>query len=92
MVTLSAVDDALVLPATSLAVAVRLWAPLASAAVVKLQCRCPVGGCAAEQGGAVIDLDRGIGFRGAGERQGIVIGDAVANHAAVGRVRGNRSG
>ena len=34
MVTLSAVDAALVLPATSVAVAVRLWAPLASAAVV----------------------------------------------------------
>ena len=46
-----------------------------------------IGGGAAEQGGAVIDLDRGIGFRGAGERQGIVIGDAVAGRAAVGRVR-----
>ena len=34
MVTLSAADAALVLPATSVAVAVRLWAPLASAAVV----------------------------------------------------------
>ena len=29
MVTLSAVDEALVLPATSVAVALRLWAPLA---------------------------------------------------------------
>ena len=48
-----------------------------------------IGGGAAEQGGAVIDLDRGIGFRAAGERQGIVIGDAIANRAAVGRVRGN---
>ena len=43
-----------------------------------------------EQRGAVIDLDGGIGFRAAGERQGIVIGDAVARRAAVGRVRGNR--
>ena len=51
-----------------------------------------IGGGAAEQGGAVIDLDRGIGFRGAGERQGIVIGDAVARRVAVGRVRGNRRG
>ena len=34
MVTLSALEAALVLPATSVAVAVRLWAPLASAAVV----------------------------------------------------------
>ena len=92
MVTLSAVDAALVLPATSVAVAVRLWAPLASAAVVKLQAPAAVGGGAAEQRDAVIDLDRGIGFRGAGERQGIVIGDAVARRAAVGRVRGNAPG
>ena len=34
MVTLSALEAALVLPATSVAVAVRLWAPLVSAAVV----------------------------------------------------------
>ena len=34
MVTLSAVEAAPVLPAASVAVAVRLWAPLASAAVV----------------------------------------------------------
>ena len=46
----------------------------------------------AEQRGAVIDLDRGIGFRAAGERQGIVIGDAIARRAAVGRERGNRRG
>ena len=51
-----------------------------------------VGGGAAEQRDAVIDLDRGIGFRAAGERQGIVIGDAIASRAAVGRVRGNRRG
>ena len=63
MVTLSAVDEALVLPARSLAVAVRLWAPLASAAVVKLQAPAPLAVADAEQGGAVIDLDRGIGFR-----------------------------
>ena len=34
MVTLSAVEAAPVLPAASVAVAVRLWAPLVSAAVV----------------------------------------------------------
>ena len=84
--TLSAVEAALVLPATSVAVAVRLWAPLASAAVVKLQAPAAIGGGDAEQGGAVIDLDGGIGFRAAGERQGIVIGDAVTRRAAVGRV------
>ena len=49
-----------------------------------------IGGGAAEQRGAVIDLNRGIGFRGAGQRQGIVIGDAITRNAAVGRVRGNR--
>src|ERR1035437_8921565 len=37
MVTLSAEDATPVLPAASLAVAVRLWAPLLSAAVTKLQ-------------------------------------------------------
>ena len=42
MVTLSAVEEALVLPATSLAVALRLWAPLARAAVVKLQAPAPL--------------------------------------------------
>ena len=42
MVTLSAADAALVLPATSVAVAVRLWAPLVSAAVVKLQAPLPL--------------------------------------------------
>ena len=42
MVTLSAAEAALVLPATSVAVAVRLWAPLVSAAVVKLQAACPL--------------------------------------------------
>ena len=42
MVTLSAVEAALVLPATSVAVAVRLWAPLVSAAVVKLQAPAPL--------------------------------------------------
>ena len=34
IVTLSAADATLVLPAASVAVAVRLWAPFASAAVV----------------------------------------------------------
>ena len=42
MVTLSAVEAAPVLPAASVAVAVRLWAPLLSAAVVKLQAPLPL--------------------------------------------------
>ena len=48
-----------------------------------------IGGGAAEQRGTVIDLDRGIGFRRAGERQDIVIGDAIANGTAIGRERRN---
>ena len=51
-----------------------------------------IGGGAAEQRGAVIDLNSATGFRATGQRQGIVIGDAIANNAAVGRVRGNRRG
>ena len=39
---LMAAEAALVLPAASVAVAVRLWAPLASAAVVKLQAPLPL--------------------------------------------------
>ena len=46
-----------------MAVAVRLWAPLASAAVVIAPGPAAVGGGAAQQRGAVIDLDGGIGFR-----------------------------
>src|ERR1039458_3793470 len=41
-VTLSAVEAAPVLPAASVAVAVRLWAPLLSAAVVELQAPVPL--------------------------------------------------
>ena len=81
-----------VLPAASVAVAVRLWAPLASAAVVIAPGAGAVGGGAAEQRGAVVDLDRAVGFRRAGQRQGIVIGDAVADGAAVGRERGDARG
>ena len=92
MVTLSAVDAALVLPATSVAVARQAVGAVGERRRGEAPGPCPVGGCAAEQVGAVIDLDRGIGFRGAGERQGIVVGDAVASHAAVGRVRRQSSG
>ena len=92
MVTLSAVEAAPVLPAASVAVAVRLWAPLASAAGGIAPGAAAVGGGAAEQRGAVIDLHRGVGFRRAGQRQGIVIGDAVAHDTAVGRERGDARG
>ena len=50
---------------------------------------CPARQRAAEQRRTVIDLDRALGFRRAGQRQRIVIGDAVADHAAVGRERGD---
>src|SRR6185436_13617435 len=53
---------------------------------------CSVGGGGSQQRDPVIDLDGGIGFGAAGECQGVVIGDAVANRAAVGRVRDNRRG
>ena len=91
-VTPSAAEATPVLPAASVAVAVRLWAPLASAAVVIAPGAGAVRGGAAEQRGAVVDLDRAVGFRRAGQRQGVVIGDAVANRAAVGRERGDARG
>ena len=89
IVTLSAAEATPVLPAASVAVAVRLWAPLASAAVVIAPGAAAVGHRAAQQRRAVIDLDRCVGFRRAGQGQRIVIGDAVTHRAAVGRERGN---
>ena len=53
---------------------------------------CPARQRAAEQRRTVIDLDRAVGFRRAGQRQRIVIGDAVADDAAVGRERGDGRG
>ena len=88
MVTAMALEAALTLPAASVAVAVRLWAPLARRGGVAPGAAA-VGGGAAEQRGAVIDLDRAVGFRRAGQRQRVGIGDAVADHAAVGRERGD---
>ena len=52
----------------------------------------PARGHAVEQRRTVIDLDRRVGFRRAGERQRIVIGDVVAHHPAVGRERGDGRG
>ena len=51
-----------------------------------------IGHRAAQQGCAVKDLDRAVGFRGTGQRQRIVVGDAVAHRAAVGRERGDARG
>ena len=50
---------------------------------------CPARQRTAEQRRAVVDLDRAVGLRRAGQRQRIVIGDAVADDAAVGRERGD---
>ena len=49
-----------------------------------------VGGDAAEQRGAVVDLDGAVGLGGAGQGQRVVVGDVVADRAAVGRERGDR--
>ena len=49
-----------------------------------------VGRRGAEQGGAVVDLHRAVGLGRAGQRQRVVVGDAVADRAAVGRERGDR--
>src|SRR6185369_10435931 len=51
-----------------------------------------VGGGTAEQRGAVIDLNNATRFRAPDQRQRIVIGDVIANRAAVGRERGYRRG
>ena len=90
--TLSACEAALVLPATSVAVARQAVGAVGERGRRIGPVAAAIGGGAAEQRGAVIDLDGGIGFGAAGERQGIVIGDAIASRAAVGRVRGNRRG
>jgi hypothetical protein len=59
-------------------VAVRLWAPLVKRVACEDSCPCISWRwrCRAAWPPS-IDLDRGIGFGAAGERQGIVIGDAV---------------
>ena len=63
IVTLSAAEAALVLPAASVAVAVKLWLPSASVAVVKRPGAAAVGGRGAEQRRAVVDLHRAVGLR-----------------------------
>ena len=48
-----------------------------------------IGHHAAEQRRPVIDLDRAVGFRRAGQGQRIVIGDPVTHRAAIRRERGD---
>ena len=89
IVTLSAAEAAPVLPAASVAVAVRLWAPFGQRRRRIAPGPAAVGRRAAEQRRAVVDLDRAVGLRRAGQGQRIVVGDAVADRAAVGRERGD---
>ena len=91
MVTLSAPEAALMLPAASAGLAVRLWLPSASAAVAKVQAPLPLA-VAARAGWRRHRPSPWPGFRRAGQGQGIVVGDAVADHAAVGRERGDGRG
>src|SRR6185437_7025947 len=51
-----------------------------------------IGGDAADQGGAVEQLDGAVGLGAAGQRQRVVAGDAVAGNAGVGGVRGDGRG
>src|ERR1019366_116716 len=51
-----------------------------------------VGGGVTQQGRAVVDLDRAVGFRRAGQGRRAVVGDVIANGAAVGRERGDGRG
>ena len=88
-VTLNAAEAAPVLPAASVAVAVRLWAPSAQRRGGVAPGAGAVGGGAAEQRGAVVDLDGAVGLGGAGQGQRVVVGDAVADRAAVGGERGD---
>src|ERR1019366_1398782 len=48
-----------------------------------------VRGGAAQQGGAVIDLDRAVGFRRAGQGQRVDVGDVVTHHAGIRGERGD---
>ena len=81
-VTLRAVEATPVLPATSVAVAVRLWVPLVRAAGGVAPGAGAIGGGGTEQGGAVIDLDGAVRLGGAVEGQRVVAGDVVADGAA----------
>ncbi len=82
----SADDVPPALPAASVALAVKLWAPSDRVAVAKLHAAAAVGRRSAEQCGAVVDLHSAAGL---GRRQSaikrIVVGEAVADDAAVGR-------
>ena len=84
MVTANAADATLTLPATSVALVVMLWMPLARAEVVTLQYpvrqrrhSCP------DLGRPIEDRDRAALFRRAGEGRRRVVGDVVPCHAAV---------
>ena len=91
-VTLRAVEATPVLPAGSVAVAVRLWAPLVRAAGGVGPGAGAIGGGGTEQSGAVIDLDGAVGFGGAVEGQRVVAGDVVTDRARIGGEGGDAGG
>ena len=86
-VTASAVEAALVLPAASVALAVKAWVPLANVAVVKVQAPVAFAVAVPIWAGAVEDLDGAVGRGRAGQRQHVGVGDAVADDIAVRRER-----
>ena len=65
---------------------------------VRQRCSCirpgpaAVGRCATQQRHTVVDIHRAVRHRTAGQRQRVVIGDAVAHRATVGRERGDGRG
>ena len=91
-VTLRAVEATPVLPAASVAVAVRLWRTVGEGTGGVAPGAGAIGGGGTEQGGAVIDLDGAAGFGGAIEGQRVVAGDVVADGAGVGGEGGDAGG
>ena len=73
----------------TVSVAVKLWLPFSKVAVAKLQAPVAFGRRRAEQCRAVEEVHRAARRSRAGQRQHVGIGDAVADHAAVGRERGD---
>ena len=76
IVAFTACEATLVLPATSVAVAVTVWVPPASASGREAPGAACVRGCGAEHGGAVEQLDGAARLRGAGELHLVGIDDA----------------
>ena len=89
MVTLRALEAAPTLPATSVAVAVRLCVPFRQRRGRVTPGAAAVGRCASDLVRSIEQLDRCVGFSRSAQHQRIVVGDAVARHTTVRRERGN---